>query len=145
MDRGAKKPMERGETYVLDTIAYVSHLLGVLPEKARKVIEGGEHGDCRLLLPSISLGEAIYIFEKARKVRGRTADESLVWEMLDRLERGAQIKVEELDFVDWRRVADLPYRDLHDRMIVAKTLRHNAILVTNDKEITESSIVQTLW
>ncbi|MEM2904950.1 MAG: hypothetical protein QW057_08400 [Candidatus Bathyarchaeia archaeon] len=65
--------------------------------------------------------------------------------MLYRLERGAYIKVEDLDFKDWRKVANLPYRDLHDRMIVSKALRYGAVLVTNDREIAESKIVPTLW
>ena len=137
--------METGEIYVLDTIAYVSHLLGALPKKPQEVMEKAQAGGCKLVLPSISLGEAIYVFMKAREVKGRVADESMVWEMLDRLERGAYIRVEELDFKDWRRVVNLPYRDLHDRMIVAKALRHGATLMTNDREIAESRNVPTLW
>ena len=137
--------METREVYVLDTIAYVSHLLGALPRKPREVLEKADAGGCALVLPSICIGEAMWVFTKARAVRGRAVGENMVWEMLDRLERGAYIKVEDLDFRDWRRVADLPYRDLHDRMIVAKACRHNAVLITNDREIVESRIVPTLW
>jgi len=137
--------VETKEVYVLDTIGFVSHLLDALPQKPEEIIERAQADECELILPSISLGEAIYVFMKAREVKGRVVDESAIWEMLDRLERGAYIKVEDLDFKDWKRVVNLPYRDLHDRMIVAKALRLNATLITNDEEITESKIVPTTW
>jgi len=137
--------VETKEVYVLDTIGFVSHLLDALPQRPERVIERAQSDECELVLPSISLGEAIFVFLKAREVKGRVVDESVIWEMFDRLERGAYIKVEDLDFKDWKRVANLPYRDLHDRMIVAKAVRRNATLITNDKEITESEIVPTIW
>jgi len=137
--------VETEEVYVLDTIGFVSHLLDALPQRPEGVIERAQAAECELVLPSISLGKAIYVFMKARDVKGRVVDESAIWEMFDRLERGAYIKVEDLDFKDWKRVVNLPYRDLHDRMIVAKALRLNAALITNDKEITESKIVPTIW
>ncbi len=117
--------MEDREVYVLDTIGFISHLLNVLPHKPKVVVERARANECELILPSISLGEAIYIFLKAREVRGGLVDESMIWEMFDRLKRGAYVKVKDLDFEDWKRVVNLPYRDLHDRMIVEGTPRHH--------------------
>jgi len=133
------------EVYVLDTIGFVSHLLDTLPDKPDRIIERARSYECNVVVPSISLGEAIYVFMKAREVKGGLIHESMIWEMFDRLERGAYLKVEDLDFKDWKRVINLPYRDLHDRMIVTKALGRNATLITNDKEIIESKMVPTLW
>jgi len=118
--------VESKEVYVLDTIGFISHLLDALPHRPEEIVERAQADECELVLSSISLGEAIYVFMKAREGKDRVVDESVIWEMFDRLERGAYIKVEDLDFKDWKRVVNLPYKDLHDRMIVAKTLRLNA-------------------
>jgi len=137
--------METEEIYVLDTIGFISHLLGTLPKRLNDIFEKAQTKECKMILPSISIGEAIYIFLKAIEREGMPTKENLLWEMFDRLERGAYIQVEDLDFKDWKAIAKLPYRDLHDRMVVVKALRYKATLITNDREIVESKIVKTMW
>lgn len=34
---------------------------------------------------------------------------------------------------------------MHDRLIVAETLRRGAVLITKDQEITKSGLVPVLW
>lgn len=55
--------MEAGEVYVLDTIGFVSHLLDALPQNVGDIIRRAQNRECRLILPSISIGEAIYVFQ----------------------------------------------------------------------------------
>ncbi len=54
--------METEEIYVLDTIGFISHLLGTLPKKLNDIFEKAQTREYKLILPSISIGEAIYFF-----------------------------------------------------------------------------------
>jgi PIN domain nuclease of toxin-antitoxin system len=56
-----------------------------------------------------------------------------------------------IDFVDFDYESALQLRDLseipemHDRMIVAAAIEYDAVLITFDKAITASGLVETVW
>jgi hypothetical protein len=85
-------------------------LLDALPEKPEEIFKRAQADEFELSLPSISLGEAIYVFMRAHELKGEIAHESIsgrcpiLW--------GEYIKVEDLDFKDWKRITNLLYRDL---------------------------------
>jgi predicted nucleic acid-binding protein len=129
------------DRYVIDTVAFIYYLAELLPGKAEKIFQSAEKGDVKLILPSISIGEAIYVFKKQKKSR---ADEE-VSKMLENLGKCAYIEVKELELQDWKNVAASKIPELHDRMVVATAKQFNAPLITNDGEIIKSGEVRTVW
>jgi predicted nucleic acid-binding protein len=129
------------DRYVIDTVAFIYYLAGLLPGKAEKIFQSAEKGDAKLILPSISIGEAIYVFKKQKK---STAGEEIS-KMLENLGKCAYIEVKELELQDWKNVAASNIPELHDRMVVTTAKKFNAILITNDSEIVTSGEVRTLW
>jgi predicted nucleic acid-binding protein len=117
------------------------YLAGLLPGKAEKIFQSAEKGDVKLILPSISIGEAIYVFKKQKKSRA----DGEISKMLENLGKCAYIEVKELELQDWKNVAASNIPELHDRMVVTTAKKFNAILITNDSEIVMSGEVRTLW
>ena len=129
------------DRYVIDTVAFIYYLAGLLPGKAEKIFQSAEKGDVKLILPSISIGEAIYVFKKQKKSRA----DGEISKMLENLGKCAYIEVKELELQDWKNVAASNIPELHDRMVVTTAKKFNAILITNDSEIVMSGEVRTLW
>lgn len=129
------------DKYVIDTIAFVYYLADILPEKVEKIFQSAEKGGVRLILPSISIGEAIYVFKKQKKSR---ADEEIS-KMLENLGKCAYIEVKDLELQDWKNVAASKIPELHDSMVVASARKYNVPLITNDSEIILSEEVKTVW
>lgn len=129
------------DRYVIDTVAFIYYLAELLPEKVEKIFQSAEKGDVKLILPSISIGEAIYVFKKQKKSR---ADEEIS-KMLENLGKCTYIDIKELELEDWKYVAVSKIPELHDRMVVATAKKSNAPLITNDSEIIKSGEVRTIW
>ncbi|MCZ7362604.1 MAG: PIN domain-containing protein [Candidatus Methanoperedens sp.] len=129
------------DRYVIDTVAFIYYLTGILHGKAEKIFQSAEKGDMKLIIPSISIGEAIYVFKKQKKSR---ADEEIS-KMLENLGKCAYIEVKELELQDWKNVAVSNIPELHDRMVVAIARKYKVPLITNDSEIIRSGEVKTVW
>ncbi|MDD5472815.1 MAG: PIN domain-containing protein [Candidatus Methanoperedens sp.] len=129
------------DKYTIDTVAFIYYLAELLPGKVEKIFQSAEKGDVKLIIPSISIGEAIYVFKKQKKSR---ADDEIS-KMLENLGKCAYIEGKELELQDWKNVAASKIPELHDRMVVATAKKFNAPLITNDGEIIKSGEVRTLW
>ncbi len=129
------------DRYVIDTVAFIYHLAEMLPQKADKIFRSAENGDAELVLPSISIGEAIYVLKKSKKDK---ANEEIS-KMFEYLAKCAYIVVKDLELQDWKNVAISKIPELHDRMVVATAKKFNAPLITNDGEIFYSGEVKTVW
>lgn len=129
------------DRYVIDTVAFIYHLAEMLPQKVDKIFKSAENGDVELFLPSISIGEAIYVLKKHKKDE---ADKEIS-KMFENLAKCAYIEVKDLELQDWKTVAASKIPELHDRMVVATANKFNAPLITNDSEIIKSGEVRTLW
>lgn len=129
------------DRYVIDTVSFIYYLSEILPEKAEKIFRSAEKGDVKLILPSISIGEAIYVFKKQKK--NRAGEE--ISKMLDNLGKCAYIEVKDLELQDWKNIAESNIPELHDRMVVAIARKYELPLITNDREIIKSGEVKTVW
>ena len=129
------------DRYAIDTVAFIYYLVEILPAIAEKIFQSAEKGDLKLILPSISIGEAIYVFKKQKKSR---ASEKIS-KMLENLGKCAYIEVKDLELQDWKNLAVSNLPELHDRMVVAIARKYKVPLITNDSEITKSGEVKTLW
>ena len=129
------------DRYVIDTVSFIYYLAEMLPEKAEKIFQSAEKGNAKLILPSISIGEAIYVFKKQKK--SRAGEE--ISKMLDNLGKCAYIEVKDLELQDWKNIAESNIPELHDRMVVAIARKYELPLITNDREIIKSGEVKTVW
>jgi predicted nucleic acid-binding protein len=129
------------DRYIIDTVSFIYYLAEILPEKAEKIFRSAEKGDVKLILPSISIGEAIYVFKKQKK--SRAGEE--ISKMLDNLGKCAYIEVKDLELQDWKNIAESNIPELHDRMVVAIARKYGLVLITNDREIIKSGEVSTVW
>lgn len=129
------------DRYVIDTVAFIYYLAEILPAKVEKIFQSAEKGDVKLFLPSISIGEAIYVFKKQKKSRA----EEEISKMLENLGKCAYINVKDLEMQDWKNVAESKIPELHDRMVVAISRKYKVPLITNDSEIIKSGEVRTVW
>lgn len=129
------------DRYVIDTVAFIYYLAEILPAKVEKIFQSAEKGDVKLILPSISIGEAIYVFKKQKK--SRASEE--IYEMIDNLGKCAYIEVKDLEMQDWKNVAGSNLPEFHDRMVVAIARKYKIPLISNDGEIIKSGEVRTVW
>lgn len=129
------------DRYAIDTVAFIYYLVEILPAKAEKIFQSAEKGDLKLILPSISIGEAIYVFKKQKK--SRAGEE--ISKMLENLGKCAYIEVKDLELQDWKNLAVSNLPELHDRMVVAIARKYKVPLITNDSEIIKAGEVKTLW
>lgn len=124
--------------YVADTHSWVFYLLGKLPKKADEVFASVERGEDIMFVPTIVLAECIYLIEGGKILLS-----------LENLFEKFQISGNFIPFsMNLEIVKELPkikISEMHDRVIVATAELLKAKLVTKDKEISESGIVETVW
>ncbi len=66
-------------------------------------------------------------------------------DLLDKLEIGRNFVPVSFNFQVLKLLPEIKLGELHDRIVVATTKILNAKLITKDKEIKESKIVETVW
>ena len=127
--------------YVVDTHALVWHLTNDrrLGSQARRVLDDDS---ARLIVPSIVLAEAKYIAERKRV--------ALTFkQILDAIVSSPNTSVFPLDVFAVEYMPE--HFEIHDGIIVASALfcqeffRDEIAILTNDRAITESGLVATLW
>lgn len=127
--------------YVTDTHPLLWHLTGdlQLSKAARDAFAVAERGETIIGVPTIVLGELLYIFEKHKAKRR-------FFEVVRRVEEGLNFTACPLDIAVVRELGELKeIRELHDRIIVATAKIHGADLITRDREIRKSGYIKTVW
>jgi len=110
-----------------------------LGKQARQAFEEIANGKSTLLIPVIVLAELIF-----------TVENKPVQADLDKIISAIQ-NSPNIEFVDFDYETALKLRDLtaipemHERIIVAAAIEYKAILITFDKTITESGLVEVIW
>lgn len=126
--------------YITDTHALVWYFTEneLLSERAQEVfhrtIEKGS-----IIIPTIVLAEILYISKRARI--------SLTFEeTLEKIKGYENFDISPLD-IDILKVANKIETDMemHDRLIVATAMYHDATLITKDEKIRGLEIVTTVW
>jgi PIN domain nuclease of toxin-antitoxin system len=129
------------QRYVTDTHSLLWHLYDLprLAPMARAAFAAIERGEATLLVPAIVLAEIVFTVERRRH-------DIDVGEILDRINVADNYQVLPFDLDAARRLPGLTaIPEMHDRMIVAEAMAHQAPLVTRDETIRESGLVQVVW
>ena len=132
--------------YTVDTIALLCYLADKLPHKADEIFKQAEDEEATLVVPSITLGEAIFTLLKGREVFGVKIPLEKLMTFLDVLETSRTVRLVDLDVRGWRLITTINLAELHDRIVVSTYLasRSRAIL-TDDEEIRSLAKVKTVW
>jgi len=97
-----------------------------------------DYGKELIVIPSIVLMEMLYLCEhKGLKMALR--------EIINMISRAENYMVFPLNLSVIMACMDVPLREIHDRIIVATAKILNSPLITNDKNIIKSKIVETVW
>lgn len=126
------------KTYVADAHAIAYYLRGSLPADADNTFRQVEKEKGTMFFPAIALAEIIHVFEKTRK---RTR----IWEMFNKIDEYPTFRIHPLGEQVLKMVPEIELIELHDRIIVATAKLVKAKLVTKDKEIQRSGIIETIW
>jgi len=91
------------------------------------------------VIPSIAIAELIHLFE-------RTGKREKIWEMFDKLGMYPTFSIHPLDEEVLRKIPEVELAELHDRIVVGTYLLLKADgLITKDKEIRNSGLVEVIW
>ncbi len=125
-------------SYVTDTHALVGYTVGTLPARVDKVFQDVESGESTAFIPTIVLAECLYLVEN-KKI---DIDFN---ELLNRIQTSRNFVPTSFNLQVLRLLPEIRLSELHDRIIVATSKILNAKLITKDKLIRESGIVETIW
>jgi PIN domain nuclease of toxin-antitoxin system len=129
------------DTYVVDTHAlawFVSEDKRLSP-KAEQILSQAEAGEVQVLIPTLVLAELTHIAQKKRVA-------VTIEELLEKIERGDGFTIVSFDFSIFQTMLQLPENwDIHDRIIAATASYYQAILITRDEMLRDSSEVKTVW
>ncbi len=127
--------------YVADTHALIWYLSGSsqLSQPARTAFDEALTGAGQVRIPVIVLAELIMVAEKKRVAIN-------VQHVTDTLRATPGFQFTPLTLETAARIQMLtPLPDIHDRLIVAEALEHQAGLITRDEAITASKLVPVVW
>ena len=128
-------------TYLLDTHVLYWHLFdpSKLSTASRQAIDDGESGKASLVVPALVLAELYYLLCKAQ-----------VGDLLPDIAADPQslpsCRIEPItleDVLNLTACSEVP--EMHDRLIVAVSLRLAATLITKDRVIQASPRIVWLW
>lgn len=128
------------QQYVADTHSIVWYFTDdpQLSENALKAFDQTTENGL-ILIPTIVLAEIIFIAQKGRITL-------IFWDTLKRIEEYENFEIAPLD-IEVLKTADKIQTDteIHDKIIIATAQHYDAFLISKDKQITESGIVQSIW
>ncbi|HEX5315008.1 MAG TPA: type II toxin-antitoxin system VapC family toxin [Candidatus Kapabacteria bacterium] len=126
--------------FLADTVTLVRHFSdsGHLGKGARKAMDGADQKQNIIFISMVSMFEILYLSEKNRI---RT---NLV-EAIEIISRTSNYQIVDLNLemiVEAQKVRGL---ELHDRLIVSTARVLGVPMLTSDKMITESGLVEVVW
>ena len=124
--------------YVADTHAWIYYLLNKLPAKSNSIFASVERGEDFIVVPTIALSECIHLIE-SKRITVTFED------IFSRFEKGSNFLVVPLNFEITKFLPSIKIKELHDKIIVATTKFISATLITKDKDIIKSKLVNTVW
>ena len=124
--------------YVTDTHALVWYMIGKLHDKVDEIFKSAEAGESTIFIPTIVLAECLYLVENGKI-------ELDFDELLRRLEMSKNFIPASFNFQVLKLLPEIGLKELHDRVIVATAKMLNAKLITKDREIIGTKIVEVVW
>ena len=129
------------DTYVVDThaLAWFISEDKRLSARAAEILSQAEAGEVQVLIPTLVLAELTHIAQKKRvKVT--------IEELLEKINQGDGFTIVSFDFPIFQVMLQLPENwDIHDRIIAATASYYQAILITRDEMLRDSSELKTVW
>jgi PIN domain nuclease of toxin-antitoxin system len=134
-------PNKEFPLYVTDTHSLIWYLIDSpnLGPAANEVFKEIEEGEAKLLIPAIVIAEVIYIVESG-KVKADLDS------LIQRIQEAENFEVSPLGldhllcFKEKTKITEM-----HDRLIVCEALLNNARIITKDREIKDSGVVEVVW
>ena len=129
------------DEFVADTHALIWYFTDSkkLGRVATRAFEDADGGEAIIHVPAIALAELYYANVKT----GFTIDFADAYQKLDSGSQFVLTPFEAEDVLDFDR--DSAVTEMHDRMIVGLARRLGCPLLTVDKNITASGVVQVVW
>ena len=127
--------------YVTDTHSLIWYLTEdkKLGKNALSIFNDADNGKAIIIVPTIVLAEIISICEKKRV-------ELKIREVLDKIKNSLNYIPYNLDVETLEKVISIKnIPEIHDKIIVAISLLTNSKLITKDKEIVNSKLVEAIW
>jgi len=110
-----------------------------LSTKALEIFRKSAAGKEIIIVPTIVLGEILYVSEA-----GRTPVP--FQDVLSRIEEGDNYEIAALDLQVLKAASEIQIGlEMHDRFIIATAKVLGLPLITKDKEITAAGIVEVIW
>ncbi len=134
-------PNKEFPLYVTDTHSLIWYLIDSpnLGPAANEVFKEIEEGEAKLLIPAIVVAEVIYIVESG-KVKADLDS------LIQRIQEAENFEVSPLGldqllcFKEKTKITEM-----HDRLIVCEALLNKARIITKDREIKDSGVVEVVW
>jgi PIN domain nuclease of toxin-antitoxin system len=124
--------------FVTDTHPLVWYILGELPERVDEIFKLAEAGESSIFVPTIVLAECLYLVEEGKI--------ELDFEnLLERLEQSSNFIPASFNIRVMRLLPEIRLKELHDRIIIATAMTLHAQLITKDRGIRESGMVNVVW
>jgi predicted nucleic acid-binding protein len=123
---------------VTDTHALVWYIIGKLHDNVDAVFKSAETGGATIFIPTIVLAECLYLVENG-KIELDFDD------LVRRIEISRNFIPTSFNFQVMKLLPEIRLKELHDRIIVATSKILNASLITKDRKIRESRIVEVVW
>lgn len=122
--------------YVVDTHALIEYIVSNLPKKVDEIFQKSERGECIIFIPTIVLAEIRYLV-KNKKIKLNFLD------LLNRIEISKNFIPTPFDFQTLKLLSD-EVSEIHDQIIVATAKFLNAKVITKDREIKNSGVVECI-
>lgn len=124
--------------YVVDTHPLIWYLAEKLPKNVDDIFRASEIGDNLIFIPTIVLAECYYLIDDER-IQLNFDD------ILTKIEKSSNFLIAPLNLDIIKMLPKINIKELHDKIIVSTAKFLNATLITKDRKIIDSKIVETVW
>ncbi len=127
--------------YVTDTHSLIWYLLNSskLSFEASKAFEEIEAGKAQLIIPTIVIAEIIYLIK-------RNKIEADINALIQKIQESNNFRISPLNMdvlLCFKKQKVI--LEMHDSLIMCEAIIQSARIITNDKEITNSELVDVIW
>lgn len=124
--------------YVVDTHPLIWYLAEKLPKKVDDIFKDSEAGNSVIFVPTIALAECYYLSKK-RKIELNFED------ILGKIKRSSNFLITPFNADIIELFPKINIEEIHDKIIVSTAKLLNTALITKDRKIRDSKIVETIW
>lgn len=138
--------VRKKDRYAVDAVALLSYFADKLKSKGHEIFLKAEKNQLDIVVPSIVIGETIYIIKKGREIFGKQIEEEKIDVILKTIYESVNFHVVDLNLSGWNAFLKSEILGLHDRMIVATCVQEEVDgLISCDDNIIESGEISTYW